>query len=113
MIIDPSDHQPPPSTCKVRLVEIEIVPDEDVELTRPEFSDVSCRNILSIVTDCCDEEEDHLSEDLDKLSTRANIDTEELPLLSRIRIFLQEKRDSVFPFLLIISGTFTSLISVS
>ena len=112
MIIDPSDHQPPPSTCQVRLVEIEIVPDEDVELTRSEFSDVSCRNILSIVTDCCDEE-DHLSEDLDKLSTRANIDTEELPLLSRIRIFLQEKRDCIFPFLLILSGTFTSLISVS
>ena len=109
MIIDPSDHQPPPSTCKVRLVEIEIVPDEDVELTRSEFSDVSCRNILSIVTDCCDEEE----EDLDKISTRVNIDSEELPLLSRIRIFLQEKRDCIFPFLLIISGTFTSLISVS
>ena len=113
MIIDPSDHPPPPPTCQVRLVEIEIVPDEDEELTRHEFSDVSYRNILSLVTDCCDEEEDHLGEDLDKISTRANIDTEELPLLSRIRIFLQEKRDCIFPFLLILSGTFTSLISVS
>ena len=108
MIIDPKN-QPsrPPPTCQVRLVEME----DDVELNRKEFSDVSCRNILSIVTDCC--EEDPLSEDIDRISTRANIDTDELPLLSRIRIFLQEKRGSIFPFLLIISGTCTSLITVS
>ena len=101
---------PPPPTCHVRLVEMEIDLDEDVEINRKEFSDVSCRNILSLVTDCWEED---LSEDIDNMSTRANIDTDELPLLSRIRIFLQEKRDSIFPFLLIISGTLTSLISVS
>ena len=89
---------------------MEIVLDEDVEINRKQFSDVSCRNILSLVTNCCEEEE---KVDIDNISTRANIDTDELPLLSRMRIFLQEKRDSVFPFLLIISGTFTSLISVS
>ena len=112
MIIDPKN-QPsrPPPTCQVRLVEMERVLEDDVELNRKEFSDVSCRNILSIVTDCC--EEDPLSEDIDRISTRANIDTDELPLLSRIRIFLQEKRDCIFPSLLIISGAFTSLISVS
>ena len=108
-MIIPPNNQP---TCQVRLVEMEIDLDEDVEINRKEFSDVSCRTIFSLVTDCWEEEED-LSEDIDNMSTRANIDTDELPLLSRIRIFLQEKRDSIFPFLLIISGTLTSLISVS
>ena len=112
MIIDPQNKPSrPPPTCQVRLVEMEPVLEEEVELNRKEISDVSCRNILSLLTDCC--EDDPLSEDIDRMSTRANIDTDELPLLSRIRIFLQEKRDSIFPFLLIISGACTSLISVS
>lgn len=51
-------------------------------------------------------------DDLDKLSTKVNIDQDELPLLSRIRILLTEKRDRIFPLFLIISGSFTSLISV-
>ena len=112
MIIAPKNQPKPPPPCQVRFEEMEMVQDEDVEINRKEFSDFSCRDILSLVTDCW-EEEDHLTEDMDNISTRAHIDTDELPLLSRIRIFLQEKRDSIFPFILIISGTFTSLISVS
>ena len=43
-------------------------------------------------------------DDLDKLSTKVNIDQDELPLLSRIRILLTEKRDHIFPLFLKVLG---------
>ena len=57
------------------------------------------------------DEEDNIN--IDNLSTKAELDTEELPSVPRLRIHLQERRSELFPLSLIFGGTLTSVISVS
>ena len=64
-----------------------------------------CVVIFIIHTD----EEDNI----DALSTKAHIDREELPPVSRLRICLQEKRSKFLPLSVIFGGSLTVLISVS
>ena len=89
---------------------VEIVINENIVNDENLCEDVTCRDVLNVATDCCDAAEE---DDLDKVSTDANLDKNELPLIQRIRIFLTEKRNLMFPLLLIFSGGLTSLISVS
>ena len=64
-----------------------------------------CVVIFIIHTD----EEDNI----DALSTKAHIDREELPPVSRLRICLQERRSKFLPLSVIFGGSLTVLISVS
>ena len=57
------------------------------------------------------DEEDNIN--IDNLSTKAELDTEELPSVPRFRIYLQERRSKLFPLSLIFGGTLTTVISVS
>ena len=52
-------------------------------------------------------------DNIDALSTKADIDREELPPVSRIRICWQERRSKCLPLSVIFGGSMTVLISVS
>ena len=72
---------------------------------------ISCNDALTLVTDCCEEATE--DENIENFSTKAHIDKDELPLLPKIRIYMEEKRPNVLPFSLIIGGSITILITVS
>ena len=95
--------------CNTTRLEIVVNDDIEIDTDRNDLGEISCIDIASVLTDCCDDSDD---EDLENVSTQANMDSGELPLLSRIRIYLVETRRFVFPAAMIISGSFTSLISV-
>ena len=52
-------------------------------------------------------------ENVDALSTKADIDREELPPVSRLRICLQERRSKFLPLTIIFGGSVTVVIFVS
>ena len=78
-------------------------------VTCSDIQSITCGDALTLVTDCCEEEEDNV----DNFSTKGHMDKDELPLLPKIRIYMEEKRPNVLPFSLIIGGSITILISVS
>ena len=63
---------------------------------------------LSLKTIDADQEEN-----VDALSTKADIDKEELPPVSRLRICLQERRSKFLPLTILFGGTVTVVIFVS
>ena len=104
------DHRKTRQDPPYQVTVVEIVLNENTGSKENDFEDLTCSNVLNLATDCCEDNLD--DDDLDKVSTNANLDEDELPLISRIRIFLTDKRDRVFPLLLIFSGGLASLISV-
>ena len=52
-------------------------------------------------------------ENVDALSTKADIDREELPPVSRLRIYLQERRSKFLPLSILFGGSVTTVIFVS
>ena len=80
-------------------------------ITCSDIRSITCRDALTLVTDCC--EEDTEDDNVDNFSTKGHMDKDELPLIPKIRIYLEEKRPNILPFSLIIGGSITILISVS
>ena len=118
MVIETSERHQEHHQVEIRFVEVVVgdpgqrhVEEDSRHVTCSNIRSITCNDALTLVTDCC---EDTIEDDnVDNVSTKGHIDKDELPLLPKIRIYMEEKRPNFLPLSLIFSGCITILISVS
>ena len=75
--------------------------------------DVTCKDIVTVVSDVCNDTTSSAEDDVkDALSLKVHFDQSELTNVSRLRIYLESKRKNILWIIFVSIGTLLTLTSV-
>ena len=97
---------------EVNLMEIIVGGDDETE--RGCDPDITCKDIVTVVGDDCNDTNSSVEDGgKDNISIEAHIDKSDLSKVSRLRIYLENKRKNILWIILVFVGTLLTLRNVS